>query len=159
MLHQPLQDRVSQFSPDAAGLDSLNGSVPDKVGHRGIANIDHRAGCKLQMLDPQAADGGEDLSDHLVPLPEAVVEGNGHSISKADPADRLLQGTDQFFGVGGAFPRAAHRMYRRRGGLPLIRAAVRLDLISVDQLRQFASNGISHFIVTIPSSLMPAALA
>lgn len=118
MLHQPLQDRISQFSPDAAGLDPFNGSVPDKVSHRGIANIDHRAGCKLQMLDPQAADGGENLSDHLVSFPEAVVEGDGHSIGKSDPADRLLQGIDQFFGIGGALSRAAHRMYRRRGGLP-----------------------------------------
>ena len=135
-LHLAGEDGVAQLAADAAGLDAVDGAVLHKVHDGGFLDVHHGAGSKAQALDAQRPDGGEHLADDLVPLPEAVVEGDGHAVLQPGGENGILQGGHQLVPAGNTVSGSAagdHRLGLRKG---LICALIGADAIASHLLGQ-----------------------
>ena len=137
-------DHLAHLPPDARGLDADHLALLD-ICRDGVVGGAQAGGGDGQILQPQLLDGGgHHQVDHVVPVPQVVVEGEGHAV----PGSALLQRLGQR-----GYHLGVHRLLTPTGAggglLEVLAVHVVLalvDLLAVLQevVRDLASNCVLH---------------
>ena len=140
----PAGDRLPYLPPDAAGGDTGDGAVLDVLYNR-VMGVPQGAGADGNIPNPQGGDGLHHHVHHIVPVPQVVVEGDGHSIPQAAFLNRLGEGSHHLV------PPRSHLCPHSGAGLPVgVAIPVKLPLegllpLCKELVRDLPSHMINHF--------------
>ena len=135
-------DHLAHTATDAGGLDADDLALLNVIGN-GIVGRAQAGGGDGQVLEAQLLDGGSHhLVDHIVAVPQVVVEGEGHAILGA----ALLEGLHQ-----GVHHLGVHRLLAPagagRGLLDVLAVHIVLALVHLTAIgEQSVGNVPSYFV-------------
>ena len=149
-------DHLAHPAPDAAGLDAHHLAGLD-VGGDGVVGAAQAGGGDGQLLQPQLLDGGaHDHVHHVVPIPEMVVEGEGHAAFRPAVPKGLGDGVHHLAFPGLFIPAGPGGGLLHVPAVHIIFALIHLSAAAEQRIRNVTSNRVSH---TKSPSYMPQAFA
>ena len=147
---------LAHSAPDARGLDADHLALLDVVGD-GVVGGAQAGGRDGQIFQAQLLDGGgHHQVDHIVPVAQVVVEGEGHAAPGAALAQGLRQTVHQLALLGLFIPPGAGRGLLNIFAVHIVFALIDLLAVHKELLRDIASNCVFH---TRSPSYMPQAFA
>ena len=147
---------LAHSAPDARGLDADHLALLDVVGD-GVVGGAQAGGRDGQIFQAQLLDGGgHHQVDHIVPVAQVVVEGEGHAAPGAALAQGLRQTVHQLALLGLFIPPGAGRGLLNIFAVHIVFALIDLPAFGQEVIRDLTSYCVFH---TKSPSYIPQARA
>ena len=152
----PGGDHLAYPAADAAGLNARHLALLD-VGGNGVVGAAQAGGGNGNIREPQLLHGGpHNHIYHIIPIPEVVVEGEGHAALRPAVPEGLRQGVHDLALLGPLIPAGPGRCLPDILAVHVIPALIDLPAACQQGVGNFPSHCVFH---TRSPSYMPQAFA